>query len=141
VIATFQEFSVESRPVAPKTAVALGAFRYSEYCQFTGVLSILNSVFMETEEKTDTAYLTQDHAREFDDLNAKQHAIFMKHQEPFSDLDGGAVRYLPLLYVQVLLPITPDERAPRIARSTSPSNAGASPSSSAATAGRSWRDP
>jgi len=96
-----------------KSPVALGAFRYSEYCQFTGILSILNSVPFETEEKTGTAYLTEDHARTLDDLTAKQHAIFMEHQEPFSDLDGAGVRFLPLLDVQALMPITPDERSPQ----------------------------
>ena len=87
-----------------KTPVALGDYRYSEYSQFYGTLSIFNTVPVETEEKTGTAYLTEDHARTLDLLTATEHALFMEHLEPFT------AALLPWLDVQEIVPIEPDER-------------------------------
>jgi hypothetical protein len=87
-----------------KTFVALGDRRSTEYSQYFGTLSILNTVPMETDEKSGTQYLTEDHARALDELVATEHALFMEHLEPF------AAPLLPLLDVQELIPIEPDER-------------------------------
>lgn len=94
-----------------KIAVALGDFRYSEYSQFYGILSVMNAVPYETEEKTGTAYLTEDHARTLDELTATEHALFMEHLEPFAALDADDALLLPHLDVQELIPIEPDERS------------------------------
>lgn len=83
--------------------VTLGGGRYSEYCQFLGVLSIFNTVPMETDEKTGAQYFTEFHARTIDELCAKEHTLFMEHLEPF-------VGFLPYLDVIQIVPIEPDER-------------------------------
>ena len=93
-----------------KTPVALGDFRYSEFSQFVGTLSIMNAVPYETEERTGTAYLTEDHVRTLDELTSTEHTLFMEHLEPFSALDGNGDLLLPNLDVQELMPIEPDER-------------------------------
>lgn len=93
-----------------KSPVALGDYRYSEYSQFYGTLSIFNTVPAETDEKSGTAYLTEDHARTLDELIATEHTLFMEHLEPFSGLDGDSVQFLPLYDVQEILPMEPDER-------------------------------
>ena len=87
-----------------KGPVALGDWRYYEYSQFFGVLSVLNTVPFETDPKTGDTYLTEDHARELDRLTSVEHALFMEHQEPFTST------LLPFLDVQELIPIEPDER-------------------------------
>lgn len=87
-----------------KSPVALGDYRYMEYSHFTGNLAILNTVPAETEEKSGTSYLTEDHARTLDELVATEHVLFMEHIEPFT------AAFLPLLDVQQILPLEPDER-------------------------------
>ncbi len=87
-----------------KGPVILGGRRYSEYSQYFGTLVIMNTVEMETEEKTELAYITEAHVRLMDELCAKEHAIFMEHLEPFT------AALLPWLDVQEILPIEPDER-------------------------------
>ena len=87
-----------------KSPVTLGDYRFLEYSQFTGTLAILNTVPAETEEKSGTAYLTEDHARALDELAATEHTLFMEHLEPFT------AAFLPLLDVQQILPLEPDER-------------------------------
>jgi hypothetical protein len=93
-----------------KTPVFLGEFRYSEYSQFLGTLSIMNAVPYETEEKTGNAYLTENHVRLLDELTSTEHALFMEHLEPFAGLDGDGALLLPNLDVQELIPMEPDER-------------------------------
>ena len=93
-----------------KSPVTLGDYRYSEYSQFTGTLSIMNTVGIETEEKSGTAYLTEDHVRTIDELTSTEHALFMEHLEPFSALDGDGAILLPHLDVQQLIPLEPDDR-------------------------------
>lgn len=87
-----------------KSPVILGDRRYYEYSQFYGTLAIMNTVPMETDEKTGDQYLTEDHCRTLDELVAKEHALFMEHLEPFTSA------LLPYLDVQEIIPIEPDER-------------------------------
>lgn len=89
-----------------KTAVALGDFRYSEYSQFYGTLSVMNTVPAETDERSGTAYLTAEHARQLDELLAIEHTLFMEHLEPFT------AALLPNFDVQEIMPLEPDERPP-----------------------------
>lgn len=93
-----------------KSPVALGDFRFSEYGQFTGTLSIMNTVPIQTDEKSGTAYLTETHADALGRLVAQEHTLFMEHLEPFSALDEAGAKFLPLLDVQELIPMEPDER-------------------------------
>ncbi len=87
-----------------KSPVFLGDYRYSEYSEFIGTLSIMNCCGYETDEKSITAYLTEDHVRQLDTLTSTEHALFMEHLEPFT------AAYLPNLDVLQILPIEPDER-------------------------------
>ena len=86
------------------TPVALGDRRYSEYSEYYGIFSVMNSVPMETDKKTGTAYLTEDHARELDRLTSMEDAIFMSHVEAFTST------LLPYHEITEILPIEPDER-------------------------------
>lgn len=81
-----------------------GAYRSRMYCQFTGILSIMNSVPFQTVEKTGEAYLLEEHVRTLDELQSQQLALFMEPLQPFT------AELLPWLDVQQLLPIEPDER-------------------------------
>jgi hypothetical protein len=87
-----------------KTPVALGDRRYSEYSQFFGVLTIMNTVPAETDEKTGTVYITEDHATALSELCAREHTLFMEHLEPFTST------LLPGIDVLEMIPIDPDER-------------------------------
>jgi hypothetical protein len=87
-----------------KAPVALGGRRYYEFSQYYGVLSVMNTVTVEEEEKADGAYLTEAHVRVLDGLTSKEDVLFMEHLEPFT------AALLPNLDVQELLPIEPDER-------------------------------
>lgn len=87
-----------------KTPIALGDRRYLEYSEFYGILSIMNSVPIETDPETEEAYLSADHLRELDRLCALEDAIFMEHSEQFT------AALLPLHDVLELIPIEPDER-------------------------------
>lgn len=86
-----------------KGPVKLGDRRYMEYCEFFGTLAIFNTVPMETDEKTKTQYLSEDHARELDRLTSLEDAIFMEHVDALSPL-------LSLHEITSLMPIEPDER-------------------------------
>lgn len=81
-----------------------GARRSSMYCAFTGTLMIENSVPFETEEKSGSAYLTEDHARTLDELVSQQLALFMEPLQPFT------AALLPNLDIQQIVPIEPDDR-------------------------------
>lgn len=87
-----------------QTHVALGGWRYREYSQFTGTLSIWNTAPMAQIEKTDLIFDLEDHIRLIDELCAKEQVLFMEHMEPFS------AQLLPNLDVQEIFPIEPDER-------------------------------
>ncbi len=87
-----------------KLPVALGDRRYYEYAEWFGILSILNTVPIETEERDAEAALTEDHLRTLDSLCAREDAIFMEHVEPFT------AALLPLHDVLEILPIEPDDR-------------------------------
>lgn len=86
-----------------KAPVPIGGRRYMEYCEYYGTFSIFNTVPMETEEKSGTAYLTEEHARELERLTSLEDAIFMEHVDLLSPL-------LPLHEVTECMPIEPDER-------------------------------
>jgi hypothetical protein len=86
-----------------KSPVALGDRRYLEYSEYFGTFSILNTVPMETDERTGDEYLTPDHARELERLTSLEDAIFMEHHDAWSAL-------LPLHEVTECFPIEPDER-------------------------------
>jgi hypothetical protein len=83
-----------------------GAGRSRMYCEFTGTLSIMNSVPYETDEKTSAAYLLEDHVRTLDELTSTELALFMEPLQPFT------AALLPNLDIMQLLPIEPDERPP-----------------------------
>lgn len=83
-----------------------GRNRSSMYCEFTGTLSLMNSVPFETDEKTQEQYLTEDHVRELDQVTAQQLAIFMEPLQPFTSAN------LPWLDVMQIRPIEPDDRPP-----------------------------
>lgn len=87
-----------------KTVVILGDCRYLEYSEFYGILSVMNTVQIETTEETEDAYLTADHLRELDRLCSLEDAIFMEHVEPFT------AALLPLHDICEIIPIEPDER-------------------------------
>lgn len=87
-----------------KSPVILGDRRYMEYSEFLGTFSIMNTVPMETEAKTENQYLTEDHARELERLTSLEDAIFMEHVGAFSP------ELLPYHEVTELFPIDPDER-------------------------------
>lgn len=74
------------------------------YAQYEGTLIVANSVGYETDEKTGTAYLTEDHVRTIDELTSTEMALFMEPLQPFT------AALLPALDVQMLMPIEPDER-------------------------------
>lgn len=87
-----------------KTPVALGDRRYLEYSEYYGILSIMNTVPIETDPETEGAYLSADHLRELDRLVSLEDAIFMEHAEQFT------AALLPLHDVIEIVPIEPDER-------------------------------
>lgn len=81
-----------------------GNWRNGMYAQYEGTLSIMNTVGYETDAKSGTAYLTEDHVRTIDQLTSQEMALFMEPLQPFT------AALLPLLDVQLLQPIEPDER-------------------------------
>jgi len=81
-----------------------GPYRSSMYSRFTGILSIMNAVPFETEQKSGSAYLTEDHQRLLDQITAQELALFMEPLQPFT------FALLPNLDVLRLIPIEPDER-------------------------------
>jgi len=87
-----------------KSPVALGGRRYLEYSEYFGTFSILNTVPMETTEKGEAEYLTEEHARELDRLTSLEDAIFMEHVGAFTP------ELLPYHEVTEMFPIEPDER-------------------------------
>lgn len=87
-----------------KQPIPLSAGRAFEYSSFAGILTVMVTVPMETDEKDGTAYLTETHARTLDETTAIAHTLFMEHLEPFTAV------LLPKLDVQELVPIDPDER-------------------------------
>lgn len=86
-----------------KSPVILGDRRYMEYSEYFGVFSIFNTVPMETEQKTGTQYLTEDHARELERLTSLEDAIFMEHVDGLSPL-------MSMHEITEMFPIEPDER-------------------------------
>jgi hypothetical protein len=87
-----------------KTPVILGDRRYYEYSEFYGILSVMNTVPIETDPETEGAYITADHLRELDRLCSLEDAIFMEHAEQFT------AALLPLHDIEEIIPIEPDER-------------------------------
>lgn len=81
-----------------------GAYRSSMYSHFTGVLSVANYVPYETDEKGGGAYITETHARELDELCAKELVLFMEPLQPFT------AALLPNLDIFAIVPIDPDDR-------------------------------
>lgn len=81
-----------------------GPYRSSMYSRCTGTLSIMNAVPFETEQKSGSAYLTEDHQRTLDQITAQQLAIFMEPLQPFTEA------LLPNLDILRIIPIEPDDR-------------------------------
>lgn len=86
-----------------KCPVKLGDRRYMEYCEFFGTFTLLNTVPIETDEKAENAFVSEDHVRELDRLTSLEDAIFMEHADLLSPL-------LPSHEVTEMFPIEPDER-------------------------------
>lgn len=84
--------------------VGAGPYRTPVYCEYEGILTVLFSVPYETDEKTGSAYLTEDHARTLDELDATALLAFSEGLFPFTSA------LLPNLDVLQILPIEPDER-------------------------------
>lgn len=87
-----------------KSPIPLSNYRALEYSAFTGVLSFVVTVPVETEAKSDDAYLTEAHVRTLDQVTATAHTLFMEHLEPFT------AALLPTLDVREIFPLDPDER-------------------------------
>lgn len=81
-----------------------GTWRNKMYAQYEGILSVMNTVGYETEQKSGNAYLTEDHVRTIDELTSQEMALFMEPLQPFS------AAFLPNLDIQQIMPIEPDER-------------------------------
>lgn len=90
-----------------KCPVALGGRTYMEFCEFLGVFSIMNTVPMETDEKSGEAFLSEEYVRELDRLTSLEDALFMEHISPF------APAQTPLHEVTSITPMEPDERPER----------------------------
>jgi hypothetical protein len=84
--------------------VGAGAYRTSLYCQWDGILTILFSTPYETDEKTGSAYITEEHASTLDELEAAALVLFTEEFFPFT------AALLPNLDVQKLMPIEADDR-------------------------------
>lgn len=97
------DFAVGGARPDRRSRVALGGGRYDEYCQYSGVLTLMVTSPMETTA-AGAEILTNDHLREIDRICSTARVLFMEHLEPFTPA------LLPNLDVLTILPIEPDER-------------------------------